>query len=254
MALRFHWRLLQGGETGGTTRSGQNATPAIALPDVDRQAAFAADARRAGADALLLDFGFAKPDPILLAAAVGARVPDVGFIIAYRSGLIAPVSFVQQVNTLSHLLGGRVSLNVVAGHSPAEQKSYGDFLGHDDRFARTDEFLDICHRFWRADGPVDFEGRFYRIEGGKLNTPYRSAAGRRHPEIYIAGNSDAARKLAVLRGTCWMRLAGTPAEAAAAAIAVAPFGVEVGLRASVVAAPTRAEAIRQAQALADPFP
>jgi alkanesulfonate monooxygenase len=171
--------------------------------------------------------------------------------VAYRSGLIAPASFVQQINTLSTLLGGRVSLNVVAGHSPAEQRSYGDFLGHDERYARTDEFLDVCHRFWRTGGgPVEFAGRYYRVEGGRLNMPFVSEVGRRHPEIFVAGNSDAARELAVRRGTCWMRLAGTVQEAAAAAAAVRPFGVEVGLRASVVVATTRGEALDQAYALA----
>jgi alkanesulfonate monooxygenase len=242
--------LLQGGETSGTTRSRQNTIPEIALPDLDRQAAFATDACAAGADALLTDFGFAKPDPILLAAAVGARVPAARFIIAYRSGLIAPVSFVQLVNTLSTLLNGRCSLNIVAGHSPAEQRSYGDFLAHDDRYARTDEFLDICHRFWRSGGgPVNFTGRFYQVEGGRLHTPFVSNNGWPHPEIYIAGNSETARELAVRRGTCWMRLAGTPEEAAVAAAAVRPAGVELGLRLSVVAAPTRAEALRQAREL-----
>ena len=44
------------------------------------------------------------------------------------------------------LTGGRVSLNIVAGHSPDEQRYYGDFLTHDERYERTDEFLTICRR------------------------------------------------------------------------------------------------------------
>ena len=34
----------------------------------------------------------------------------------------------QQFNTLSLLVGGRVALNLVAGSSSAEQHGYGDFL------------------------------------------------------------------------------------------------------------------------------
>jgi len=203
-------------------------------------------------DALLIDFGFAKPDPILLAAAVGLRAPTARFIVAYRSGLIAPVSFVHQLNTLSTLLNGRFSLNIVAGHSPAEQRGFGDFLAHDDRYARTDEFLDVCHRLWRsAGGPVDFEGRFYRVEGGRLTTPFVSPDRAPHPEIYVAGNSDAARELAIRRGTCWMCLAGPPDEVARSGEEVLRAGIEIGIRVSVVAAPTRAEALRQARDLVD---
>ena len=55
---------------------------------------------------------------------------------------------VQQINTLSVLTRGRVSLNIVAGHTPHEQRYYGDFLAHDERYERTDEFLTICRRFW----------------------------------------------------------------------------------------------------------
>ena len=60
---------------------------------------------------------------------------------------MSPVTFVQQLNTLSNLIGGRFALNIVAGHSPEEQRSYGDFLDHDRRYDRTDEFLAVCRAF-----------------------------------------------------------------------------------------------------------
>ena len=64
------------------------------------------------------------------------------------AGLIQPAPFVQQINTLSGLIGGRVALNIVAGSSTAEQRGYGDFLEHDDRYARAEEFLHVCKSFW----------------------------------------------------------------------------------------------------------
>src|SRR5215510_12138608 len=119
-----------------------------------------------------------------------------------------PATFVQQVNTLSGLIGGRIALNIVAGSSTAEQRGYGDFLEHDERYARADEFLKICRSFWRNCGEADFEGRYFRIERGKIHTPF-IARDRTEPEIYVSGHSEQAQQLAVKRGDCWLRLIDT---------------------------------------------
>jgi alkanesulfonate monooxygenase len=249
-SLRFHWRMLQGGETAGVPRGTQNRLVEFSLPELKPQAEFCRRALAAGIDSLLVDFGYAKADPILLSAALGMLVDDITFIIAHRSGLTSPVAFVQQLNTLSALIEGRFSLNIVAGHSPDEQRAYGDFLDHDARYARTDEFLAICHAFWRGERDVSFSGVHYRIEKSNINTPFVSA-GRRHPEIYIAGNSEPARQLAVSRGTCWMRLGDTAQNVARAVARVLDRGIEVGLRMSIIARPTREEAVAAARELVE---
>jgi alkanesulfonate monooxygenase len=245
MSLRFHWRMIHGGETAGVPRGTQNVLIEMSQPDLVAQAEFCRRALASGIESLLLDFGFAKPDPILLAAALGLAVDDIKFIVAFRSGLMSPVTFVQQLNTLSTLIGGRFSLNIVAGHSPDEQRSYGDFLDHDRRYERTDEFLAVCRAFWRGEKDIDFEGRHYRIEKGNLTTPFVSD-GRRHPEIYIAGNSEPAERLSLSRGDCWMRIADTAENVGKSAARVLDKGIEVGLRMSVIAAPTHEEAVASA--------
>ncbi len=80
--------------------------------------------------------------------------------------------FVQQINTLSDLIEGRIALNIIASSSPAEQRGYGDFLEHDERYARAEEFMTICHCFWRTDGEFDFNGKYCRVERTKLHTPF----------------------------------------------------------------------------------
>src|SRR6185295_7399422 len=120
--LRFHWRLPQGGEQSGASRAYQASLAAAGLPDLDAQIQFARAAEASGIDSLLVDFGWSKPDPILLATALGLATTTIRFIIAHRSGLMSPTAFVQQVNTLSALIDGRFSLNIVAGHSPEEQR------------------------------------------------------------------------------------------------------------------------------------
>ncbi len=247
MGLRFHWRLPFGGETSVTGIAAQAAMPEIGLPDLEAQIAFCRRAEACGIDSLLTDFGFAKPDPILLAAALGLATDKIKFIVAYRSGLLSPATFVQQLNTLSALINGRFSLNIVAGYSPEEQRSYGDFLSHDERYARTNEFLSICHAFWRRNGAVNFEGKHYRIENGRLNTPFVSP-DRTFPEIFAAGSSPPAQKLAIEQGTCWMRLADAPEKLRLETLPMSKQ-VEVGLRLSIITRPTRTEAVRAASAL-----
>lgn len=247
MALKFHWRMLKGGETVGETRACGQTLARTGRPDLAAQIAFGRRAEAMRIQATLVDIGAANPDPLLLSAAIGLATSKLELIVAVRSGLWHPTTFVQQLNTLSALVDGRVSLNVVAGHSPNEQRFYGDFLPHDERYARTDEFLAICHEFWRRRGPVTFNGRFYRVDGAVLNTPF---VGRRpFPEIFIAGGSPQARDLAIRQGTCWMRLADRPEEVAASAVEVLAAGKEVGLRLSLICRPTRDEALLAAKRL-----
>jgi alkanesulfonate monooxygenase len=247
MPLRFHWRLPHGGETTGDTRA-QYDQIRIGLPDLEAQIDFCRRAEQCGIDSLLTDFGYAKPDPILLSAAMGLATKKIRFIVAYRSGLLSPATFVQQLNTLSALIQGRFSLNIVAGHSPQEQRSYGDFLAHDERYDRTDEFLSICHAFWKRKSEVNFDGKYYRIENGRLNTAFVSS-DRTFPEILIAGSSPPAQRLAVRQGTCWMRFADTAERIRPDSLAISKQGIDVGLRMSVITRPTRAEALSAACSL-----
>jgi alkanesulfonate monooxygenase len=249
MSLKFHWRLLQGGEIRSvTTRATGASQRATGLPDLEHQIEFCRQAETSGITGLLTDVGASKPDPILLAAGLGLATERIEFIVAYRSGLTWPTTFVQQLNTLSALVNGRVSLNIVAGHSPVEQRYYGDHLAHHERYARTDEFLSICHAFWRNDGPVNYRGEYYTVAEGELNTPFLSPR-RSFPELFIAGGSEEARNLAISQGTVWMRLADTPEHLRSSIAPVLAAGKEVGLRMSIIARPTREEAVRAAYEL-----
>lgn len=246
--LRFHWRLLQRGEQKGVTRAGQADSMEAGLPDLPAQADFCRQAEESGIDSLLVDINFAKPEPMMLATALGVKTRTVTFMVAIRSGVISPTLFTQQVNTLSALTNGRVNLNVVAGHSPDEQHFYGDWLSHDERYARTADFLEICHGLWKKNGGVNFHGKYLQVEDARINTPFVSPA-RTAPEIFIGGNSDQARDLALRYGTCWMRLGDTPANVAGAAGTVLSAGKELGIRLSIICKSTREEALEAAQQL-----
>ena len=254
MNLRFHWMLPKGGEVGMKTAqetsrvlTTKSASPA-ALPDMEGWARFALSAEQAGIESVLLSFSRYEPDTILVACAVGRVTTKLKFIVAYRAGLMQPATFVQQINTLSALIGGRVALNIVAGSSAAEQRGYGDFLEHDERYARAEEFLAVCHSFWRSDGEVDFDGKHYRVERGKLHTPFL-APGRTEPEVYISGHSEQAQRLALTRGSCWLRVIDTPEKLQAPVSRIRAQGIGVCLRLGLMCRPTREEAISAVEAL-----
>src|ERR1700733_1192649 len=162
MNLRFHWMFPKGGEVKMKTAqetsrvlTTKSLSPA-ALPDMDGWTQFANSAEAAGIESVLLSFSRYEPDTFAIACAVGSATAKLKFIAAYRTGFMQPAMFVQQINTLSGLINGRVALNIVAGSSIVEQRGYGDFLDHNQRYDRADEFLAICRSFWSNDGEVSF--------------------------------------------------------------------------------------------------
>ena len=179
---------------------------------------------------------------------LGLATKKLKFVVAYRSGLMQPSIFVQQMNTVAALIDGRIALNIVAGSSMAEQRSYGDYLLHDERYARAEEFLAVCNSFWRSGAEVDFDGRYYRVKKGKLHTPFLSPE-RRSPEIYVSGHSENAERLARAQGTCWLRVTDSPSKLRTSVARLRQIGVEVCLRMSVLCRTTREEAIKVAESL-----
>jgi alkanesulfonate monooxygenase len=209
---------------------------------------FAELAEAAGIESVLISFSRYEPDPLMVSCSLGRVTRQLKFIVAYRSGLMQPATFVQQVNTLSTLIDGRVAVNIVAGSAKAEQRGYGDFLAHDDRYARADEFLAVCHAFWRNGSEVDFEGRYYQVERGKLHTPLL-APGRSAPEIYISGHSERAEQLAIRQGSCLLRVADTPENLQTSVARARSHGLDVCLRFGIICRPTREEAVAVAESL-----
>src|SRR5689334_21741165 len=205
MTLRFHWMLPKGGEVKLDGRQtpleaaryrieSMSTTSPAPKPDLKGWTYFAQHAEAAGIESVLISFSRFEPDPFLVSCALGQAVNKLKFIIAYRSGLMQPTTFVQQMNTASALVQGRVSFNIVAGSSSEEQRGYGDFLSHDERYARAEEFLAVCNAFWRANGEVNYEGKYYRVEQGKIATPFVSGdrAGACGVSVAASGASVAA--------------------------------------------------------------
>jgi alkanesulfonate monooxygenase len=259
MNLRFHWMLPKGGEVDVNRTQTAQAAAAYRIastganspaprPDMPGWTHFGEHAERAGIESVLISFSRYEPDPFMVACALGQATKGLKFIAAYRSGLMQPTTFVQQLNSVSAITEGRLALNIVAGSSSAEQRGYGDYLPHDERYARAEEFLAVCNAFWQAKGDVDFDGRYYQIQAGKLATPFLGQ-NRLVPEIYVSGHSESAERLARTQGSCLLRVADSPDKLQEPVARVRKDGVEVCLRICVLCRPTREEAISVAESL-----
>ena len=247
--MRFHWSLSQVGDPFRRAAATRDMSGRI---DLQCKIDFCQRAEQCGIDSVLMAIGFTRPDPMLLSVALGKETNTLKFMVACRAGLLSPTMFVQQINTVSSLLNGRVHINMVCGHTPGELRYYGDFLDHDARYERTDEFLTVCRSFWADAGDVDFDGTYYQIKGGRLHTRF-SPDPARGPEVYVGGNSGPAAALAAKHAHCWWRLAEPPARVAASVGVVLDSGCEVGLLVSLIARPTHEEARRAASALIGKF-
>jgi alkanesulfonate monooxygenase len=245
--LRFHWSV-PGSAGGKGIRGATERSQTSALPDVGMHVEFARRAEEAGMDSVLVPIGFYRADPVTMAAVMGSETAAVKYMLASRSGLVSPTYFVQQVNTLSVLTNGRVSINSVAGHSPDEQRFFGDLLPHDERYRRTEEFWAVCHALWDAKEPVDFDGAYYRIRDAQVGVPFRSDE-RTRPEIYLGGNSSEAQRVAIAQADCHLRFADAPERLAPSVAETLRGGIEAGLVLSVIVRPTRQEAVRAAHDL-----
>ncbi len=251
--LRFHWMLPKAGEVqeiGKQTEkeaaqyrlnAARNSTTYNA--DIDGWKNFAIVAEEAGIEGVLISFSTYEPDPVAVAASLGMVTEKLKFILAFRSGLMQPPAMVQQINTLSGLINGRILLNTVAGSSISEQQSYGDFLSHDERYDRASEFLTVCNQLWRSNDEVNFEGRYYKVTNAKVHPEYISP-DREVPEMFVSGHSAAAQNLAVTQGTCWLRVIDTPEKIAPMVAEIKAKGIEVCLRFGIVCRPTKEEAIK----------
>jgi alkanesulfonate monooxygenase len=144
---------------------------------------------RGGFDRILIGYYSNAPDGFLVAAHAAASTERIGMLLAHRPGFVAPTVAARKLATLDQLTRGRLALHVISGGSDADQRKDGDDLTHDERYRRTDEYLDILKRVWTADGPVSHRGEFYHFDE---TSPEIRPWQRPHPPIFFGGLSPAA--------------------------------------------------------------
>ncbi len=98
------------------------------------------------------------------AAALAAVTHRLELMVAVRPTFHNPALLAKQAANIDHISNGRVSLNVVSSWWADEARKYGvHFDQHDDRYARTSEWLDVVDQAWKQDH-VNYEGKYYKVE------------------------------------------------------------------------------------------
>lgn len=126
------------------------------------------------------------------AAALAAVTERLELMVAVRPTFHNPAILAKQAANIDQISGGRLSLNVVSSWWADEARRYGvRFDAHDDRYARTEEWLHVVDAAWR-EASVSFKGRYYEVDETVLEPkPVR----RPRPTIYAGGESEAAKTL-----------------------------------------------------------
>ncbi len=188
-------------------------------------------------------------------AYAAAHTERLGYLLAHRPGFVAPTLAARKAATLDQLSDGRLALHIITGGSDADQARDGDFVDHDTRYRRTDEYLGVMRRVWTEARPFDHAGEFYRVTGAFSDV---KPVQRPRVPLYFGGASEAAHRIGVRHCDVYM-LWGEPLAAirdriATVRAAAAEAGREPGApRFSVslrpIIAPTEAQAWTKARAI-----
>jgi len=207
VSLSFHWFLPTSGDGRGIVGGGHSIpligpgsaqAPSLATgarsvsrpPDIEYLAQVARSAEQLGFTGVLTPTGTWCEDAWLVTAALISQTQRLKFLVAFRPGLTSPTLAAQMAATYQRVSRGRLLLNVVTGGEDAEQRRFGDHLSHDQRYARTAEFLDIVRGAWSGK-PYDFTGVHYQVAGAAVLSPPDPL-----PTVYFGGSSKAAGPVA----------------------------------------------------------
>ncbi|MEO7962887.1 MAG: LLM class flavin-dependent oxidoreductase [Gemmatimonadaceae bacterium] len=126
------------------------------------------------------------------AAALAAVTERLELMIAVRPTFHDPAILAKQAANIDQISNGRLALNVVSSWWKDEARRYGvRFDEHDDRYARTAEWLEVLDGVWKNPS-FSYHGHYYSVDETILEPkPVR----RPRPVIYAGGESEAAKSL-----------------------------------------------------------
>lgn len=176
----------------GTRDASETRSAGGGAIDADYTRRFARAHEEAGFDRILIGYGSSSPDGAQVAAHVAAHTETLGLLVAHRPGFVAPTLAARTFATLDQFSGGRLAVHIITGGHDAEQRRDGDHLGKDERYDRTDEYLDVLKRAWTADEPFGLDGRHYRFDD--FVSEVKPAQSPRIP-LYFGGSSAAAYRV-----------------------------------------------------------
>ncbi len=152
------------------------------------------------------------------AAALAAVTQRLELMVAVRPTFHHPATLAKQAANIDRISNGRLSLNVVSSWWKDEARRHGSqFDEHDDRYARTAEWLDVLDGAW-SEKALTYRGRYYQVEDLIVEPKPLASRARPQPVLYAGGESEAARTL-ITRACDAYVMHGDPAERVAPKVA-----------------------------------
>lgn len=254
--LHLHWFLPTHGDGREVAKAVGDGTPTQRAtrrdPDLGYLAGVAGAADQLGFEGVLTPAGLFCEDAWLVTSALAQVTRQLRFMIALRPGLISPTLMAQMAATFQRLSGDRLLLNVVIGGDADEQRRYGDWLPHDQRYERADEYLTVVRRILAGE-TVDFTGRYIQVAGATVARPPAVP-----PTLFLGGSSASAQRVAAKHVDVYLAWGERPPDLVPLANRVRELAgdrpIEVGTRYHVITRDTAAEAWAEADKLLTGMP
>jgi FMNH2-dependent dimethyl sulfone monooxygenase len=142
------------------------------------------------------------------AAALAAVTERLELMVAVRPQFHPPALLAKQAANIDHISNGRLALNVVSAWWADEARRYGvHFDRHDDRYARTAEWLEVVSGAWR-ESRLTHNGTYYSVDDLIVEP---KPARRPRPTLYAGGESETAKNLIAARCDAYV-MHGDPVE------------------------------------------
>src|ERR671919_1107542 len=126
------------------------------------------------------------------AAALAAVTKRLELMVAVRPTFHQPAILAKHAANIDQISNGRLALNVVSSWWSDEARRYGlQFDQHDDRYARTSEWLQVVDGLWTKDR-FSFDGERYKLDNAICEP---KPARKPRPTIYAGGESEAAKTM-----------------------------------------------------------
>ena len=209
MTLKLHWFLPTYGDSRLIVGGGHGTPVGAAHGDRDASIDYLASIVRAaetfGFTGALIPTGAWCEDAFITAALLARETSTLGFLVAFRPGLVSPTLSAQMAATFARHAPGRILLNVVVGGEAHEQRQFGDHLDKEARYRRADEFLDVVRRLWAGE-TVTRHGEYVDVEDAGLALPPNPI-----PPLYFGGSSQAAGPVAARHADVYLTWGEPPA-------------------------------------------
>jgi dimethylsulfone monooxygenase len=140
------------------------------------------------------------------AAALASVTDKIEIMTAIRPGFHNPAIAAKMAANIDQISNGRFTLNVVSAWWAEEARQYGGvFTEHDERYARTEEFIDVLKGLWTEES-FSYSGQFYNLKDTKL---FPKPVQRPNPILYAGGESEKGKQTIVEKCDAYVMHGGT---------------------------------------------